>query len=621
MAEGDHARAPATPFHVYADLWRRLLPEELRPHAMAMPGQRFERDSYSATAFADMADRALHAQGGAFTGGLSPIAIAQAYADWALHLASAPGKQAQLRLKAVRKALRLSQWTARSLAAGEPCTACIDPLPQDRRFSSPAWQDMPYAFLAQAFLLQQQWWHNATTGVRGVSAGNEAIVTFATRQLLDVFAPTNLPWLNPDVLARTFETGGANLVEGYRNWLEDWERMTGGNPPAGAEDFPVGEAVAVTPGQVIYRNRLIELIQYAPVTDKVHPEPVLILPAWIMKYYILDLSPENSLVRFLVGQGFTVFMISWKNPDPDDRDLGIDDYLRLGFDAALDAVQTICPDRKVHAVGYCLGGTLLSIAAANRRGRAGEALASLSLFAAQADFTEAGELTLFINESQLALLEDMMWEQGFLDTTQMAGAFQILRSNDLIFSRNLKTYLMGERPAMNDLMAWNADGTRMPYRMHSEYLRKLFLNNDLAEGRLEVDGRPVFLGDIRAPVFALGTERDHVAPWPSVFKIHRLTDADVTFVLASGGHNGGVVSEPGREGRHYRIATTAHDAVHVDGETWLAEAERVEGSWWPAWTAWLADRSGKPVAPPAMGGGLDGYAPLAAAPGSYVLMR
>jgi len=579
------------------------------------------RDSFAATALGDVVDRSLRAQAAQFTGGLSLLGLWLAYADWATHLAASPGKQAQLRTKAVRKALRYMAWLDRAVRQPQDCAPCITPLPQDERFSSPAWQAWPFNAISQAFLINQQMWHNATTDVRGVSARNEDIVTFATRQVLDLVSPANVAWFNPDVLRETLKSGGTNLVRGFQHFVEDWERLAGGHPPVGAEDFPVGERVAVTPGQVIYRNRLIELIQYDSVTDTVHPEPVLITPAWIMKYYILDLSAENSLVKYLTEQGFTVFMISWKNPAPEDRDLGLADYLDLGFRGALDVVRQVTGGEKVHAVGYCLGGTLLSIAAAAMRTEAKQQLASLSFFAAQADFKEAGELTLFINESQLALLEDMMWEQGFLDTTQMAGAFRILRSNDLVFSRNMRTYLMGQRDPMNDLMAWNADGTRMPYRMHSEYLRKLFLDNDLAEGRLEVDGRPVFLSDIRTPVFAVGTERDHIAPWTSAFKLHQLTDAEMTFALVSGGHNGGIVSEPGHAGRHFRLHTTPHEAPHLDPETWYNMAESHEGSWWPAWVDWLAERSGAPADPPAPGGGLAEFAPIVAAPGLYVLER
>ena len=475
------------------------------------PGE--DRDSYSVTALADITDRSLHAAVARLSGGLSPAALAQAYLDWATHLTFAPGKRAQLVDKAIRKAVRFGNYAYRCGAEGGSAQSCIEPLPQDRRFSSEEWQKWPFNFLHQAFLLQQQWWHNATTGVRGVSKQHEKIVAFAVRQILDTVAPSNFPLTNPEILSRTIGSGGLNLIKGWQNFVEDWERAVSGKRPIGTEAFVVGRDVAVTPGKVVYRNRLIELIQYAPATTEVRPEPILIVPAWIMKYYILDLSPHNSLVKYLTERGFTVFMISWKNPGPEDRDLGLEHYRTQGIMSALDAVNSIVPDRKVHAAGYCLGGTLLAITAAAMARDDDDRLSTLTLLAAQTDFTEAGELTLFIDESQLAFLEDMMWEQGFLDSRQMASAFQMLRSNDLVWSRLVHDYLLGERRPMSDLMAWNADATRMPYRMHSEYLRKLFLDNDLAEGRFEADGRPVSLADVRAPIFAVGTERDHVAPW------------------------------------------------------------------------------------------------------------
>jgi len=580
----------------------------------------FLPDSYASTAFAELIDRSVHAAIARFTAGLSPIALADAWLDWISHLAFAPGKQMQLTEKAVKKVLRFARVAARCIAARnvEPC---IVPLPQDKRFADPAWQTFPYNLVYQGFLLQQQWWHNATTGVRGVTRSHENIVAFGARQWLDVFSPSNSGWLNPVVAQRTQRELGMNLVRGAQNFVEDCERRLSHRLPVGTENYAVGRNLAMTPGKVVYRNRLMELIQYAPATATVRPEPVLIIPAWIMKYYILDLSPANSLVRHLVGQGYTVFMISWLNPGPADRDLAFDDYRRLGMMAALDAIGRIVPGRRVHATGYCIGGTLLAIGAA-AMARDGDArLESTTFFAAQTDFTEAGELMLFINDSQLAFLEDTMWEQGFLESRQMAGAFEMLRSNDLVWSRLVHEYLMGERAPMTDLMAWNQDTTRMPYRMHGEYLRRLFLDNELAEGRFRVGERPVALADLRAPTFAVGTETDHVAPWRSVFKLHLLTDAEITFVLTSGGHNAGIVSEPGHPRRHYRIATRARDGTYADPDAWLAANEPHEGSWWPAWTAWLDARSGERVAPPALGAPAADLPPLCDAPGTYVLMR
>jgi polyhydroxyalkanoate synthase len=388
-----------------------------------------------------------------------------------------------------------------------------------------------------------------------------------------------------------------------------------------AKDFKVGETVATTPGKVVYRTDLAEVIQYAPATRCVRPEPVVIVPAWIMKYYILDLSPANSLVRFLTREGFTVFMISWKNPGVEGRNISFDDYRSSGVLAAIGAATSITGAKKVHAAGYCIGGTLLAITAAAMGRDGDDRLASLSLFAAQTDFTEAGELMLFIDESQIAFLEDMMWERGYLDARQMAGAFQLLRSNDLIWSRSIHEYLMGERSTPMDIMAWNADATRMPYRMHARYLRSLFLDNDLAEGRFKVDGRPVALPEIRLSSFVVGTERDHVAPWRSVYKFHLQTDADVTFVLTNGGHNAGILSEPGHPHRHFRMVLHEHGEPYVDPDTWLLEHEPRAGSWWPAWSAWLAGRSGTPAPPPPLGNAAVGFPPLEDAPGLYVHMK
>ncbi|EQB16732.1 MULTISPECIES: PHA/PHB synthase family protein [Sphingobium] len=567
---------------------------------------------------AETLDRASSAAIAQMTAGLSPATVLQAFTDWGLHLAFSPGKQMQLGAKLARKYVRLFDYAIRS-AGDSSADPAIEPLPQDRRFADPAWKEPPFNLLSQAFLLTQQWWYAATTGIGGVTKHHEEMIEFAARQMLDTLAPTNFLATNPVLQKRIIETGGRCIVDGLQHLFEDWQHIVRGLPPVGVEQFCVGETVAATKGKVVFRNRLIELIQYAPTTDKVRPEPILIVPAWIMKYYILDLSPENSLVRWLTDQGHTVFMISWHNPGSQDRDLDMEAYRTMGPMAALDAVSAITGASAIHGVGYCLGGTLLSIAAAAMARDGDERLASVTLFAAQTEFSEPGELGLFIDEGQLNLLENMMWSRGYLDSGQMGGAFQILNSNDLVWSRVLGTYLMGEREPMNALMAWNADGTRMPYAMHSQYLRRLFLDDDLAEGKYKVGGRAITLSALRKPLFVVGTERDHVAPWRSVHKIHLLTSADIRFVLTSGGHNAGIVSEPGHKGRRYRVLTREVDGPSLDPEEWQQHAEQKQGSWWIEWGEWLAAHSGEAGPPPPMGAPDKGYPALADAPGHYVL--
>ena len=566
-------------------------------------------------------DRAFRAWLARFTLGISPATVADAQAHWLSHLAMSPGKQIELLQLAARGAAQFATYAAQS-ALDRSTLPPITPPPGDKRFGDEGWRQWPYNLLAQSFLATQDWWRAATTGIEGVERSAEARISFTVRQRLDALSPSNFLWTNPEIANATLQSGGLNLLQGAQNLAEDMRRRIAGEPPAGAEEFRVGETVATTPGKVVFRNHLIELIQYAPATSCVVAEPVLIVPAWIMKYYILDLSPGNSLVRYLVERGHTVFMISWRNPTAEDRDLGMEDYRNLGIMAALDAISAIVPDRKVHLAGYCLGGTLAMIAAATMQRDGDARLASLTLLAAQGDFTEAGELMLFIDESEVAYLEAMMWERGYLDTAQMAGAFQILRSNDLIWSRILREYLLGRRAPMTDLMAWNADATRMPYHMHSEYLRRLYLRNELAAGRYEADQRPIWLGDLEVPIFAVGTVSDHVAPWHSVYKVQRIAKSDVTFALTSGGHNAGIVSEPGHPGRSYRIATRSAGGAYIEPEEWEARTERKDGSWWPEWQAWMAGHSNPTVtAPPAMGSPGNGLPVLGDAPGTYVLQR
>ncbi len=566
-------------------------------------------------------DTLAHAATARMTGSLSPVSGLLAWLDWWSHLAASPGKQLELAQLAITQAMALLHHLQdRALAPPGDARLLIEPPAHDRRFDDPAWRHWPFHVWHQAFLLKQAWWDAATRDIAGVDPHHQKMVAFWARQWLDVFSPGNQLATNPIVLGQTLAEGGANLVRGAMHLAEDMAALAAGTGPAIPEGFAVGKDLAVTPGEVILRNRVMELIQYRPASATVHREPVLVVPAWIMKYYILDLSAHNSLIGYLVSQGFTVFCISWKNPGVAERDLGMDDYLNDGIGAALAAIGAIVPKARVHATGYCLGGTLLAIAAAAMARDSDERLASLSLFTAQTDFSEPGELSLFIDDSQINMLQAQMDRKGYLSASQMAGAFQMLRSYDLLWSRMVNEYLLGQRRPMSDLMAWNADATRMPARMHTEYLRRLFLNNDLAQNRYTVGGKPVMLGDLRLPMFVVGTETDHVAPWRSVYKLHYLSPAELTFVLTRGGHNAGIVSEPGHPRRNYRLLCRRANDTSITAEQWLEQAARQEGSWWPAWTQWLAARSGPATAsPPSLGAARRGYPVLGDAPGTYVL--
>lgn len=556
----------------------------------------------------DDIDRLFQSKLARLTLGLTPAGMAEVFTSWLAQLAISPGRLAQL---ATYPQYHLHEALAR-LGRGE--LSCAD----DPRFHAEAWSHWPWRFYAEYFRFQEEFWNLATKDISGLSPANERAVSFAVRQFLDALSPHNFILTNPELAQKTCASGGRNLIQGAANAFEDFKRNLAGDPPVGMEQFKVGETLAATPGSVVYRNDLIELIQYTPQTKEVYKEPVLIVPAWIMKYYILDLSSHNSLVRWLVEQGHTVFMVSWKNPTSEDRDKGMDDYVRDGALAAIAAVSSIVPGEKIHLTGYCLGGTLAMITAALMAHDGDHRLKSLTLFAAQGDFTEAGELSLFISHSEVEYLKNMMWAKGYLDTKQMAGAFQMLRSYDLIWSRMVNDYLLGDRKPLFDLMAWNADATRMPYRMHSEYLERLFLHNEFASGRYTVLGTPVAAENITIPVFAVGTEKDHVAPWVSAHKIHLMAGGDITFALGGGGHNAGIVSEPGHKGRYYHIATRKAGSPYLSPKKWLAASERREGSWWEAWEAWLVQRNGAAKTPAPGKAGNKDYKPLGPAPGTYV---
>lgn len=563
-------------------------------------------DADAAAAERDPIDHRLHAAVARLTGGLSPVSLAEAWQDWSLHLATLPG-----RCLALSRAAGEEAWLA--LATPPQVETAIDP-----RFRADAWRQWPFSAYASAFQGCERWWRNATTNIPGVRQPNERVVAFMARQMLDMVSPSNFVATNPQVLTRAFTTGGLSLVRGAANYAHDLAALSHGLPPL---EFKVGRDVAVTPGEVVLRTPLAEVIQYRPTTDKVHPEPIVIVPAWIMKYYILDLTPADSLVRALVAEGFTVFMVSWKNPDAGDRDRGFEDYRKLGALAAIDAACRITGSDKVHAVGYCLGGTLSMITAAAMARDEDERIASLTLLAAQADFTEAGELSLFISEAQVALLEDLMWDRGYLLPEQMAGTFQVLRANDLIWSRLIHEYLMGEPLKVQPLDAWSQDATRLPFMMESQNLRGLYLDNDLAEGRFLADGRPIALRDIRAPMFVLGTETDHIAPWRSVYKLLLLCESDITFALADHGHNVGVVAPPAGPPRHHRVRRQGSKDAYLAPDSWFGQTPAEPGSWWTVWFDWLHARGGALVAPPKLGCPAGEFAPLEPAPGQYVLQR
>lgn len=568
-------------------------------------------------------DVMLHAWLGQFTGYLSPASISMAMLDCIVHMMMCPAKQAN----SLRKGLEnFSNFFVYAASKGGYLPeymqlAEIEPRPSDQRFKDEAWQQFPFNLFVQGFLMNECWWNEGTKNIPGATKHHEDMVNFTVRQVLDMFSPSNFPWTNPEVINATIKNNSENLVSGFHNMMEDTFRSIHKLPAVDSGKFQVGENLAVTPGKIVYRNNLIELIQYEPQTKEVYAEPVLIVPAWIMKYYILDLSPENSLVKYLVGKGHTVFMISWKNPTSEDRNLGLEDYVNLGIMESLDAINAIVPNQKIHATGYCLGGTLLMIAAAAMAGNNDDRLKTITLFAAQVDFRDPGELSLFIDYSQINYLEDVMREKGYLDGSQMSGAFSMLRSNDLIWSRMVHDYLLGKRRPLNDLMTWNQDATRLPARMHSQYLRSLFLNNDLTRGRFEVDKKRIAISDITVPIFCVGTVKDHVSPWRSVYKVQLYTNADFTFVLTNGGHNAGIVSEPGHKGRTYQMYTRKDGEKHISSESWSNRAPKYEGSWWPAWDQWLADASSGKVAPPAMGNTKEGYRVICNAPGAYVLEK
>lgn len=551
-------------------------------------------------------DRYYQANLAKLTAGMSPAALETSYFSWVAQLLQSPGTLLRLGTYPWR---HMQDYVNNLQTQEKPRDG------KDVRFHTDNWSLYPWRLWAEQFLQLEDWWLQATK-VPGLPVPVKRTVSFGIRQMLDALSPSNFILSNPDLFQETIRSNGQNIVRGAELGMQDFVEKITGSPPAGVEHFIPGKQVAITKGKVIFSNHLIELIQFEAQTKTVYKEPILMLPAWIMKYYILDLQPQNSLVNWLTQQGHTVFIVSWLNPTSDDRNLGMDEYFRLGAMAAIDAVSRALPKTKIHLMGYCLGGTLAMITAAAMAKNNDDRIKSLTLLAAQGDFTEAGELLLFITKSEVSFLKSMMWDQGYLDTKQMAGTFQMLRSYDLIWSKMVQDYMHGTQRGMIALLAWNADATRMPYKMHSEYLEKLFLNNDFAEGRFTIEGKHIVAENIQTPAFVVSTEKDHVAPWKSVYKTHLLINSDITFVLASGGHNAGIVSEPGREGRSYRIKERKKSSSYLDPETWLEQAEPKTDSWWIAWHEWLVKQSSsKQVVAPKID------ETLPEAPGTYVLQK
>jgi polyhydroxyalkanoate synthase len=542
----------------------------------------------------------------------------RAWSDYWLGLAASPDEQLALAQAAANAAIDSWQFACQATRALSEGTS----LEHDNNaaaFAGEAWNYWPFNIYAHGHGQLTKWSERALSAIPGMGAENALRLEFLRRLSLAAASPAHYLATNPDLLAQTAAEGGVNLLRGAQHWLEDAARLFDGGAAPGAAQFKVGEQVAITPGKVVLRNDLMELIQYSPQTPRVHAEPVLITPAWIMKYYVLDLSPSNSLVKFLVDRGHTVFMISWKNPSPADSELAMRDYLEQGLYAALDAVGTIVPGQRVHTVGYCIGGTLLSVGAAALAATGDERIATITLLAAQTDFSEPGELAVFISPNQLAALQLQMQRDGVLSSQSMGAAFALLRANELIWAPLINLYLRGQRGAINDLMAWNADGTRMPCRMHSEYLTRLYLHNELSAGRYTVDGATIDLAKLKVPMFVVGTETDHVAPWHSVYKTRALTrSSDYTFLLTSGGHNAGIISGAVNPKRRHRLLHLDNQA-QLGPEGFMEGAELREGSWWGSWQAWLGAHSpGAQCPPPQLGNAAAGYAPLTDAPGAYV---
>jgi len=559
-----------------------------------------------------------------FADGPDPLNIGRAFYEMTARLMADPHKLIQAQMSLWQDYMNLWQSTARRMM-GQEAEPVITPARDDRRFKDAAWQDNQlFDFIKQSYLLSARWIQNTIEQVDGLDDKTAQKVDFYTRQFVDAMAPSNFVLTNPEVLRATIESHGENLVKGLENLLGDLERGKGklSISMTNYEAFEVGKNIAVTPGKVVFQNDLMQLIQYSPATETVAKRPLLVIPPWINKYYILDLKPQNSFVKWAVEQGLTVFIISWVNPDEKLAQKGFSDYMLEGTLAALDAVEKATGEKSTNVIGYCLGGTLLAstlayLAAKKKSDR----IASATFFTSMVDFTEAGELSVFIDEEQLDSLEAKMNERGYLEGSEMANTFNMLRANDLIWSFVINNYLLGKEPFPFDLLYWNSDSTRMPAAMHSFYLRNMYQKNLLSKpGGIELDGVPIDLTAVKTPGFILSTREDHIAPWKSTFVATQLYQGPVKFVLAASGHIAGVVNPPAAKKYGHWVGNEKSGKDYPsDPDAWLTKAENRPGSWWPEWRQWLKQYDDGEV--PARKPGSGKLKAIEDAPGSYVLVK
>jgi len=530
-------------------------------------------------------------------------------------LMAAPQKLMEAQLSLWQDYLTLWQNTARRML-GESPEPVIAADPRDRRFKHPDWHENEvFDFIKQSYLLSARWVQNLVRNVEGMDDKTAQKVDFYTRQFVDAMAPSNFLLTNPEVLRRTVETGGENLVKGLSNLLADLDRGRGRLMVrmTDMEAFRIGENIALTPGKVVFQNDLMQLIQYTPTTEKVLKRPLLVIPPWINKYYILDLRPKNSFIRWAVEQGHTVFVISWVNPDEKLAQATFDDYLSQGPLAALDAVEQATGENGANVIGYCLGGTLLAATLAYMTAKGDDRIKSATFLTTMVDFEEAGELSVFIDEEQLRALEEKMGKRGYLEGHEMATTFNMLRANDLIWSFVVNNYLLGQEPFPFDLLYWNSDSTRMPARMHSFYLRKMYQENQLVRpGGITLLGEPIDLARIATPSYILSTREDHIAPWISTYRATQIYRGPIRFVLAASGHIAGVVNPP--EAGKY--SHWVNEALPAEPEAWLAGATELAGSWWPDWQRWVSGQAKAKVAARQPGAGK--LPAVEDAPGGYV---